>query len=123
REHWRENHPDQDCSGDDCPGDLGALLLGLVFGSPFYVPALAIGDYYNKTYELDSYPYARDTGYLATTGKNWLIRAGASRLWSAHDAQAWMGELSFYTASRFGLDSSYTRYSEHTGDELDSLAF
>jgi len=123
QERRRENHSDEDCTGDDCPGDLGSLLFGLVFGSPFYVPALLIGDHYDKTYGLESYPYEKDRGYLAPNGKNWLVRAATSRLWTAHDPQAWKGELSLYTSGRLGLDTSYTRYNEHVGDASDSLAF
>ncbi len=127
----RENHSDENCMGNDCvddlrniPGELGILLIGLVFGSPFYVPALLIGDHYNKTYGLESYPYEKDMGYLAApNGKSWLVRAATSRLGTAHDSQAWKGELSLYTSGRLGLDTSYTRYNETLGDESDSLAF
>jgi hypothetical protein len=131
QERWRENHSDEDCTGNNCPddlrnipGELGGLLIGLVFASPFYVPPLLIGDHYNKTYGLESYPYEKDMGYLtAPNGKSWLVRAATSHLWTAHDPQAWKGELSLYTPGRLGLDTSYTRYNENLRDASDSLAF
>ncbi len=121
--HWRKRHADEDCTADHCDDNFGGFVAGLVLGAPFYIPALAIGDHYDTSYRLQGYPYEKTRGYLARSGKSWLIRAETSRIWSTHDAPAWEGKLSLYTSSRLGLDTSYTRYSEHVADDIHSLAF
>ena len=121
-EDRRDQQLDEDCTTDYCGQDLGVLMAELVLAAPFYGPPLLIGDHYDKTYGL-TYPYETSRGYLVPSGKSWLIRAETSRTWSTHDAPAWEGNISLYTSSRFGLDTSYTRYSEPIGDDLHSLAF
>ena len=120
--HGRDEPSDEECDADTCGDDLGGLLAELILGAPFVGPALLIGDHYDHTYGL-AYPYEKSRGYLAPNGKSWLVRAETSRIWSTHDTPAWEGGLSLYTSRRFGLDTSYTRYSENVGDDLHSLAF
>jgi hypothetical protein len=124
-EHHRQREDDQsdeECDADYCGHGLGSLSALFVLGAPFVGPALLIGDHYDKTYGL-AVPYESGRGYLVPTGKSWLVRAETSRIWSTHDTPAWEGSVSLYTSSRFGLDTSYTRYSENVHDDINTLAF
>jgi len=122
REHAGEEMPVGYCE-QNLEGDLMAPVIGIIFLSPFYVPALAVGDQYGRDFKFRSYPYDNNTGYASSKGKQWLFEAGGGYQWVSHDLKATRGFLSATTDTRLGLDLGYMRYDEHADDENHSLAF
>lgn len=125
-EHVGEPPGDSGCGslGDDLAGDLIGQIAAAVVIAPFILPKLALNDDYSRAFAFAKYPYADySDGIEKPSGKSWILRAGASRIWEVHGTQAWRGDLSLTTSSRFGVDAAYTRFNENVGDASESLAF
>jgi hypothetical protein len=130
---WDDEDHCESCA-DDSDGDAALLgLIGLGVTSPFWAPAMAVGDDYAQPGYFAHYPYEYDVGYMLIdpveavglegprVPYSWAVRA-RGEAGTGFDDLDWLGgRVQVDTRWRLGLESDFRYVHQDLDAGRDSL--